>query len=192
MKAWHFVADKLRDGSPIPTDGVWLEHTGPMKICKAGLHASVRLIDALEYAPGATICRVEVGGEMVKQKDKLVCRKRKILWRIDATMLLHEFACQMAEGALKKAKVQQDERCWKAIKVKREWMAGRATDAELDAARDAAMAAAWDAAWDAARAAAWDAARAAARAAARDAARDAANRKLTRMVETAHKKGGAS
>ena len=80
-----------------------------------------------------------------------------------------------------------------ALMVKKMWLIGKATDAELDAARAAAWAAAWDAraaaraaaaeaaawdAWDAARAAAetaWDAARAAAEAAARAAeAREAA------------------
>jgi hypothetical protein len=93
--------------------------------------------------------------------------------------ILHEFACRCAERVLKKAKVT-DERSWNAIKTKRAWLKGEATDEELDAALaaagDAAAAAAGDAAaWDAAWAAAW-AARAAARAAARDAvwaARDA-------------------
>ena len=100
--------------------------------------------------------------------------------------VLHEFACRCAERALTNAKVT-DERSWTAIKVKRLWLKGEATDAELAAAWaaagaaawDAARAAAWDAAWYAARtaawAAAWDAARAAAWDAAGGAARDAAD-----------------
>ena len=77
---------------------------------------------------------------------------------------LHEFACRCAEGELRKAGVT-DDRSWNAIRVKRLWIEGKATDTELAAARAAtaraatARAAAWDAAW----AAAWDAARAAAR-----------------------------
>ena len=70
--------------------------------------------------------------------------------------VLHEFACRCAERALTSAKAT-DERSWTAIKVKRLWLKGEATDAEL--------AAAWGAAGDAA----W-AARAAARAAAGGAA----------------------
>ena len=77
--------------------------------------------------------------------------------------ILHEFACRCAEEALRKAGVT-DDRSWNAIRVKRLWIEGKATDTELaaawDAARAAAEAAAWAAAWAAARAAAWDAAEA--------------------------------
>ena len=81
---------------------------------------------------------------------------------------LYEFALLCAKHALITAKVT-DERCWNAIKVKRAWMCGEASDGELvaaraaarAAAREAARAAARDAARDAARAAAWDAADAA-------------------------------
>ena len=83
MKAWHFVGDTLRDGSPIPADGKLLHHTGSVAICRSGLHASERIIDALTYAPGNIICRVECGGIVDTQSDKLVCRERTILWRID-------------------------------------------------------------------------------------------------------------
>ena len=50
---------------------------------------------------------------------------------------LHEFACRCAEGALRKAGVT-DDRSWNAIRVKRLWIEGKATDTELAAARDAA------------------------------------------------------
>lgn len=33
IKAWHFVGDTLRDGSPIPADGEWLEIDGPVELC---------------------------------------------------------------------------------------------------------------------------------------------------------------
>jgi len=100
---------------------------------------------------------------------------------------LHEFALWCAETALTRANAT-DERSWNALKVKRLWLDGKATDEELAAARDAAMYAAWeglDAARDAAMYTAWDvdgvaaryaamyAAKYAAWAAAWDAARDA-------------------
>ena len=89
--------------------------------------------------------------------------------------LLHEFAIWCAEQAL--ALIEEpDPRSLKALEVKRAWLDGNATDAELDAAWDAAR----DAAWDAARAAAW----AAARAAARDAARDAQRERFAAMMTT--------
>ena len=36
---WHFVGDTLRDGRPVPPDGEWLEHTGPIDWCRSGLYA---------------------------------------------------------------------------------------------------------------------------------------------------------
>ena len=180
MKAWHFTGEKLRGGREIPKDGEWLNHSGELKMCESGLHASTRLIDALKYSPGSTICRVEISGETIKDTDKVVARKRKILWRLDATMILHEFACLIAEKALKEAKVT-DERCWNAIKVKRQWMQKKATDEELGAASSAASSAAESAAYSAAcravnsaASAAWSAAYSAAYSAAESAARSAA------------------
>jgi hypothetical protein len=194
MRAWHFVRDDglLRDGRPLPADGIVLRHTGPLALCESGLHASVDPFDALPYAPGALVCRVECGGEVVHGGDKLVCRERTILWRADATDVLRRFArlCALDVAHL-----------WDApgvvvryLRTGDESLRAAARAAAWDAARDAARAAAWDAAWaaawDAARDAAWDAARDAARAAAWDAtraaawdaARDAQSRRLQRML----------
>jgi len=77
--AWHFVGDSLRDGRPVPKDGEWLIHTGDLRMCKTGLHASEHPFDALRYAPGPTLCRVECAGEIVRGDDKLVCTKRRIV-----------------------------------------------------------------------------------------------------------------
>jgi hypothetical protein len=91
--AWHFVADTLRDGSPIPPDGAWLKHTGGVIPCKSGLHASIDPFDALIYAPGNTLCRVELRGTIkYHEDDKIVASKRRILWRVDATDMLRSFA----------------------------------------------------------------------------------------------------
>ena len=139
-------------------------------------------MDALRYAPGSMLSRVELRGTFIEDADKAVATERKVVWTLDCYKLLHLFACDCAERALKrerKAGREPDARSWDAIRVKRLWLAGEATDAELAAAGAAwaAAGAAWaaaGAAWDAAgaaRAAAWAAwaARAAAWAA-RDAA----------------------
>src|SRR4051812_42294036 len=42
VKAWHFVGDTLRDGRPVPKDGVKLIHPGKPVLCESGLHASLR------------------------------------------------------------------------------------------------------------------------------------------------------
>ncbi len=204
--AWHFVKDDgtNRDGIKEKI-GQWYKVEGEIVPCQRGLHGSVRPLDALEFAPGLILRRTEHRGTIVEHNDdKIASSERRALWQIDATKLLHLFACWAAENALKDAKVT-DERCWKAIKIKRQWLGKKATDEELAAARaaasdaSAASAAAWaasaaasDAARDAARAAASAAASDAARAAARapwDAASAAAwekmNKKLTAMAMAA-------
>jgi hypothetical protein len=164
IRAYHFAGATLRDGSPVPADGEWLTFDGPVKICESGLHASKHPFDALQYAPGSTLCLVECDDIVHEQHDKFVCRRRRIIARIDATELLWDMSRWCALQVI---------HLWDAPPVVREYLetgneALRA--AARDAARDAARAAARDAAWAAARAAARDAAWAAAWAAARDAA----------------------
>ena len=156
IAAYHFVGATLRDGRPIPADGKWLVHDGPVVICESGLHASRRPWHALEYAPGNTLCLVECDDVREEQADKLVCVRRRIVQRIDAEPLLRAFARDEARRVL---------HLWDAPDVVRKYLdtgdeslRAAARDAAKDAARDAAWAAAWDAAWDAAWAAAWDAA----------------------------------
>lgn len=148
---WHFLREdrRLRWGSraivePGDTFRVDFPHKSEddgqiynkPTLCKAGLHASRRAIDALQYAPGPIICRVTLAGDVVEDKAKAAARERTVLWMADATNTLHEFACRCAETALRTAKVE-DVRCWQAIETKRKWLRGEATDAELAAARDA-------------------------------------------------------
>ena len=177
---WHFVNDTLRDGRPVPPDGEWLEHDGALVMCESGLHASERLIDALRYAPGSTICRVEVDGEILHDDDKLVAMRRRILWRVDGEAVLRAFArwCALEAAHL-----------WDMPSLVREYLETGDEDlraAASAAARAAASAAARGAAWAAARdagAASWAAW--AASWAARAAARGAQNEQLERMVREA-------
>lgn len=96
MLAWHFVDERLRDGRWVPADGVAVAHDGDLAICRDGLHASERLIDALKYAQGNTICRVECEGLGERQNDKFVCASRTVLWRVDGEDLLRAFARKVA------------------------------------------------------------------------------------------------
>jgi len=172
-------------------------------MCGAGLHASERIIDALRYAPGETICRVNCGGRIERDRDKLVCSERTILWRVDGSALLRRFACLCAldvihlsspPAIVRRYLETQDESlreaAWEAawaaseaastVARKAGWYAAwAASEAAWAAAREAASEAAWAAAREAAREAASTAAREAARkaawAAAREAAREAAS-----------------
>lgn len=175
--AWHFVNAALRDGRPVPADGEKLTHEGPLVPCASGLHASERLIDALQYAPGWVLCRVQMGGTIKRESDKLVARTRTILWRIDATEVLREFARRCAIDVahlwdMPPIVRQYLETGDESIRVAAEAAARAATEAAARAAaRDAAWAAAWAAAWDAAWA--------------------AQNTRLTEMVLTLGPKGAA-
>jgi hypothetical protein len=100
--AYHFVGKTLRYGSPIPPNGEWLTFTGEVKICKSGLHASYNPFDALEYAPGSTLCKVEIEEIVDSHKDKIVCRRRKIIGRVDATEMLYYFARMQALSVVDK------------------------------------------------------------------------------------------
>jgi hypothetical protein len=163
--AWHFVGNTLRDGSPIPKDGVWLKHNGNAVICKSGLHWSRDPFDALEYAPCPNLCLVEVRGIVEEQSDKGVSLERKIIARMDATEMLRYFSRMQALSVI---------HLWDAPDLVIDYLMtgdeGIRAAARAAASAAARRAAAWDAASAAARDAAWAAASAADRAAARDAA----------------------
>ena len=146
---WHFVGSTLRDGSPVPRDGKWLRHNGPIKMCFSGLHGSLEPFDALTYAPGNTLCYCEFKTDIEYASDKLVCRERKILYRMDASELLRYFARMQALSVVD---------LWNPPQVVLDY---------LMTGDECIRTTAWGAARGAARAAAWEAARDAARAAAR-------------------------
>jgi len=186
MTGYHFTGVTLGDGRPIPPIGEWLEYDGEIVPCRAGLHASEHPFEALQYAPGPLLHRVELDGDIVAHGDpvdKHVGQRRKIMATIDATDLLREFARWCALQVI---------HLWDAPDVVREYLE---TDNEANraAARDAAWNAAWAAAGDAAREAARDAAGDAAWAAARDAAWAAQRKRFAELVDEAfehsHDKG---
>ena len=144
--AWHWLPDNgklAHEPHSLVEPGQVLEVEPPVVICENGLHASIKAIDALYYAPGAKIERVLCWGEVVQQEDKLAAQYRKCLWVADATRTLHEFAIWNAKNALTLAKVD-DERYWNALRVKERWLDGNATVQELAAAWAASRAAAMD------------------------------------------------
>lgn len=144
--AYHFVGRTLRDGTPIPPDGEWLICAGEVVICESGLHASRAPWDALHYAPGATLCKVECEDIVTEHSDKFVCRKRRIIKRIDATELLRLAACKFALAVI---------HLWDAPAVVREYLE-TGDESKRHAARDAAGSTVRCAAQDAARCATQD------------------------------------
>jgi len=64
IKAWHFVSENKKlgydDGRIVRKGRTYKVNCEPV-LCKSGLHGSVRILDALNYAPGPILCRVEIG-----------------------------------------------------------------------------------------------------------------------------------
>lgn len=217
MLAWHFIKKNKRmgygDNRKVKAGKTYKLKTGDPELCENGMHGSKRLIDALRYAPGCILCRVNITGNIIKGDNKIVGRERMVLWMVDATNILHEFACLCTEDALSLMD-SPDKRSRNALAVKRKWLGVRATDDELIAttaaacaargavceaaweteggARDSAWAArvarmawnAWGAAWNARMA--WEAWSAIVEA--RDTAEEKQNRRLTSMVMAEYKR----
>jgi hypothetical protein len=186
--AYHFHGKTLRDGRPLPLLGKWLRHDGEVKLCESGLHASVRLLDALQYAPGLHVDLVRLGWVRKTGEDKIAASGRMRLRT--GVFPAARFAAEAACLALWCAGLGQEPWAWALADAAASgdnariedaaWAAGAAARAAGDAgaaSRAAAWAASWaasgdaraaGAAWAAARDAAWAAG--AAGAAARDAA----------------------
>ena len=170
---WHFVAESgklgYKDGRVVKPRKKYTVDCEPV-LCTSGLHASARLIDALQYAPGPILCKVRLGGEVVHGDDKSVATERTVVAMADVTDILRAFARKTAADVwYKEFKRGQ----YPAVDL---WL-DRGEEKDRSAARSAAE----SAAWSAAESAAWSAAESAAE----SAARSAANKRLLAMVRKA-------
>lgn len=99
MKAFYFATEKrtLRygDGRAIIVGKTHVV-SGVPRPCVWGLHASVRPLDALRYAPGSVLYLVELSGTVVAGDDKHAATERTYLAEFDASRLLVRFACDCA------------------------------------------------------------------------------------------------
>lgn len=209
MKAWYFSdqSKQLRygDGRQIRA-GRTHKVKGELELCQNGLHASRNILDALSYAPGPVIWRVELGGEIIRGKDKLCASERTYLWGYDATAVLRAFARKCAldvvhlwgapEAVARYIKTGAEpvgaasaRYAWIAASIgASDWAAraARAAEAAVEAAM-AARGASWDDSWAGADGAGADASAAASAAnggdvTAGNAAREKQTRRLLRMI----------
>jgi len=180
---WHFLREDGRTGyggrKPVP--GTLMRCKGELELCANGLHASQRAIDALRYAPGPVVQRVELIGERVDSYDKSCANARRCLWIADASRTLHEFALWCRERAISqewRAGYKPDSRLIEALAVERRWLNGQATDeglcARFSSSWAAEKSATWSAMWSAAKEAGSSVARYASMYVEMEAARDAA------------------
>ena len=105
MKAWHFLKEDRRmafGDRELVEPGKTYRVEGEIRMCERGLHASKRALDALQYAPGPIVCRVEMGGRIFEDKNKLVAQERSVIWMADATGVLRDYArwCALSVGHL--------------------------------------------------------------------------------------------
>jgi hypothetical protein len=59
--------------------GKWQIHTEELQLCNSGLHASELLVDAIHFVTPGIICKVEYDGNVVTDKDKIVCEKMRVI-----------------------------------------------------------------------------------------------------------------
>ena len=174
MKAWYFsdVNRQLRYGDNRPI-ACGITHTVDCEpiMCVQGLHGSVNILDALKYAPGPYVWRVNLSGEVVRGADKVCATSREYIWGYDATAVLRKFARRCALDVV---------HLWDAPPIVVQYL--KTGDESI---RLSANAAARTAAWAWARASARDAARAAEWASTGAAARNAEARTAARTAEWA-------
>ena len=142
--AYHFTGNTLRDGTPVPAIGVKRVFSGEPILCTQGLHFSLDPFDALQYAPGPMLHKVQYGGVVVMGEDKGVCTERTIIASIDATHMLRKFAC---DEALRVLPIDAPDIVRRYLQTQDETLRIAAWSAARGAARGAASGAARDAAW---------------------------------------------
>lgn len=187
IEAWHFLnADGRLANTPRRTEpvrvGEVLHIKPPLELCQRGLHGSRRILDALQYARGPILCRTIHWGDVQEDSDKLCSEYRCAISIVDASRVLHEFACVVATQAMDLVESRGgtiDPRSRAAVVAKRRWLAGEIDDKELASAKAAARTA-WGAraAWGAS-----EAAKASANASAWGAAWAEQNKLLTNMIK---------
>ena len=149
--AWHFLpADRhLAYGErKLVTLGETISVTPTPVMCEHGLHWSENVLDAVRYASGPIACLVHATGIIVLGHDKGCSTERTVVAWIDATAILHTFACEVAEQALyreRDAGREPDERSWAAITAKRVWLRGEIGNEILMEARVTARTVAYQA-----------------------------------------------
>ena len=91
---WHFASADLRlrhgDEREIRV-GETLTVELPIELCERGLHASVRPLDALNYASGPIACRVRLSGQVIAGEDKAVATERTVLGMVDGRHVFSAF-----------------------------------------------------------------------------------------------------
>ena len=143
MIVFHFAADKLRDGSPLPQAGDILPHIADPIPCERGWHGSVSILDALSYTPGFNLCQRELFGTVIAHGSPVdkhcASDGMQLTPYVDVSDVLKDFLRRIvlravrihAPAALRACNVP-------ALTTWADKLANLPDDVSLDAARDAA------------------------------------------------------
>lgn len=144
MEGYLFITDSGRfsqkDDRPVVVGETYLAE-GPSKrrnVGKYSLYAYKNVFTALRTAPSRTLCYVRISGDIQEDIEKFSGKNLQVLWVQDVSAALNEFICLCGERALHRQGIANhnvDEQSQNAIKVKRQWLEGKATDDELKQAR---------------------------------------------------------
>jgi len=162
-KSMLYEKGKLRSGHGNESWklGEWHKVDGPLAMCNRGYHASLNIVDSMQYvAPGA-IAKVEVRGKHAERADKQCWSEMRVAkaweWTKRDSVELAVYAAELVIGRFEK-QYPDDKRPRAAIEAAKAWLknpcektsaaafaaaraaARAASDAERDAS-DAAMAA---------------------------------------------------
>lgn len=169
---WHFLPADRRlqysDGRRVVKGRILrVDDSRPLVLCGYGLHASPTVMNALEYAPGPVLCRVELIGPRLDGNGKSCAYARRVLAWADASSMLRLWACWCVRRVWP---LLADERSRQAVIVAERFARGEATLDELSAA------------WSAAESAAESAVRSAAESAARSAQSKELERRARKLL----------
>lgn len=104
--AWHWLPQNgklthdLNNSTMIVGETRSLPASQRVVLCTSGFHASYKALDALYYARGPLLCRVQLWGNIKSDGyysgyPKLVARHRRVLWAIDASYTLHQLSIKL-------------------------------------------------------------------------------------------------
>ena len=177
--------------------GITHKVKGDIKLCSSGLHASRKILDALQYAPDNYLWLVNLSGTIIHGEDKSVASEREYLYGLNIEKILWEFSRKQALINIEKIKpyTNKYETVIKYLNTGDKNLRYAAWSAARHAARYAARSAAESAAWSAAGYAveyAAESARYAAGYAARHAARYAARHAARYAVGSARYAAGSA
>src|ERR1044072_735627 len=94
---WFAASDRLPHGdNRLIVTGETHSVKGEIVLCENALHASRDPFDALQYAPGPYLYRVNCWGDISEGNDKIGARYREYVDMRDATNMLRRFARERA------------------------------------------------------------------------------------------------